>query len=52
MAEIPNPAVSTELLREILFWQSEGATMNDIIVRLRQRTVPPGYTPHTYVPGM
>lgn len=32
-------------------WLNEGATMNDIIARLWQRTVLPGYTFHTSVPG-
>ena len=38
-AEVENPAVSSNLLKDILKWQGEGSTMKDIIIRLRQRTV-------------
>ena len=48
-AAIPNPAVSTELLGEILDWQEKGATVKDVCTRLRQRTVPPGYS---RIPGI
>lgn len=47
----PNPAVSVEVLAEILKWKEKGATLTDIISRLRPRTVPRGYTFHTWRPG-
>ena len=47
-----NPAIVTELLREIKKWYSEGATTDDIIERLRLQTVPPGYTFHSWTEGM
>ena len=40
-ALIPNPAVSAGLLNEIHSWQRP---IEDVIERLRLRTVPPGYT--------
>lgn len=52
VAATPNPAVSTELLLEIMHWQREGATINDVCARLRQRTVPPGYSFHTRIAGI
>ena len=51
IAEVPNPAVSVDILKDILLWKADGATFDDIIVRLRQRTVPSGYTYHTRVQG-
>ena len=51
-AEVENPAVSSNLLKEILKWQGEGSTMKDIIIRLRQRTVPAGHEYHTWTPGV
>ena len=30
-AEVENPAVSSNLLKEILKWQGEGSTMKDIM---------------------
>lgn len=50
-AKISNPAVSEDLLREIHMWRMEGTTDIDVITRLRQRTVPEGYTPHFWCPG-
>ena len=32
-------------------WLKQGATLFDAVDRLRPRTVPPGYTPHTWTPG-
>ena len=52
VAEELNPAVSTTLLKEIKSWQEDGSTMTDVITRLRQRTVPSGYTPNEWQPGM
>ena len=50
-AKLPNPAVSTHLLMDIMQWKEEGAKEDDIIVRLRPRTVPSGYTPTNWIPG-
>ena len=46
-----NPAISTELLKEIQQWYDQGATINDVIDRLRLKTVPPGYVTHSWVEG-
>ena len=43
-----NHAVSCELLTDLRKGNLEGATLDDAIERLRLRTVPPGYTIHTY----
>ena len=43
-----NPALTSEQLEEILVWKDEGCTMNDIVTRLRQRTVPKDFNPHTW----
>ena len=45
-AERKNPAVPITLVSEILSWKEQGASMEDIVDRLRPRTVPPGY-PYT-----
>ena len=50
-AEVPNPAVSKELMKEIMKWRQEGCTMDDVIGRLRKRTVPSGYSYHTWHKG-
>ena len=50
-AKLPNPAVSTHLLMEIMKWKEEGAQEDDIITRLRPRTVPIGYTQLGYLVG-
>ena len=42
-AEVPNPAVSPELLKEILLLKVEHCTDSDIITHLRPKTVPEGY---------
>ena len=42
-AVLLNPAISVELL-EIKKWYAEGATIDDVIERLRLRTVPLGYS--------
>ena len=47
-AKLPNPAVSTHLLMEIMKWKEEDAQEDDI-TRLRPRTVPIGYTPTTWI---
>ena len=52
-AQIPNPAVSDELLTQIMAWKSEGARIDDIITRLRMRTVPARHvhTIHSWIDG-
>lgn len=51
VAVVPNSAVSSTLLREIRTWMSDGATINDVLVRLRLKTVPTGYVIHNWEPG-
>ena len=48
-----NPAVSSELLWEVDQWNKEGATIDDVIERLRLRMVPTKYveTIHTWTNG-
>ena len=48
VAEEPNPAVQTDVLTEILHLKEEKMSIEDVISRLRSRTVPPGYTYHTW----
>lgn len=47
----PNSVVSQTVLKEISTWMLEGCSMEDVIVRLRQRTVPPGYSYHPWIAG-
>ena len=47
-----NPGVSEKLLREIHSWRREGASDKDVNIRLQQRTVPDGYSYHTWIPGL
>ena len=51
LAEIPNPAVCTDLLREILHLKAKGCADQDVITLLRPRTVPKGYVYTTWTPG-
>ena len=51
VASEPNPAVSEALLKEVLLWKIEGCTDDDVIIRLRQRTVPAGYKFHSWIAG-
>ena len=51
VAKVPNVAVSSKLLEEMLVWNKEGAAIDDVIIRLRQRTVPTGYAIHNWQPG-
>ena len=44
VAEKPNPAVPLDVLQSIYLWLSHDVTFDDIIDRLRPRTVPSGYT--------
>ena len=50
-AVLSNPAVTVGLLSEIKSWYAEGATVNDVVERLRLRTVPCGYTIHSWTEG-
>lgn len=43
--------VNQEVLAEIHAWVGESCTMKDIIVRLRGRTVPEGYSYNSWIPG-
>lgn len=47
----PNPAVPLSLLTEILEWREGGISMDDIVDRLRPRTVPSGYPYCTWKAG-
>ena len=47
-AVLSNPAVTVGLLKS---WYAEGATVNDVVERLRLRTVPCGYTIHSWTEG-
>ena len=51
VAAVPNPAVSADLSKEIQQWKEQGATIDDIITRLRLRTVPTSYSAHTWQQG-
>ena len=42
-----NPAVPNSLLKDIQEWKLEGASDKYVIVRLRQRTMPHGYSYHS-----
>ena len=50
-AVLPNPAISIKSLDEIKKWYAEGATIDDVIERLRLKTVPPGYSIHSWTEG-
>lgn len=50
--EVENKVVSSSLVREIYSWIEAGASSDDVIGRLRLRCVPPGFTPHPWIPGM
>ena len=52
VAQVPNVAVPLDLLKEIRDWMDEGASEWDMVTWLRQRTVPFGYTPHNWQPGL
>lgn len=51
-AQRRNIAVPEELLKEIHIWRNEGATDEGVLIRLRQITVPKGYTYHMWNPGL
>jgi len=42
-ALLENPAVRSDVLSEIFAWKQEGATLDDVVTRLRVHTVPSGY---------
>ena len=48
----PDPAVPKEMLGEIAGWKRSGLTDDDVIDRLRVRTVPAGYPIHPWSPGI
>ena len=50
-ASIPHYGVSESLLKEVAAWLEEGCTMKDVVVRLRQRTVPAGHSYHSWTVG-
>ena len=41
-AKVKNPAVTEEVLKSVYSWMMEGTIREDIIIRLRQKTVPSG----------
>ena len=41
----------SDVLSEIFAWKQEGATLDDVVTRLRVRTVPSGYTIHNWIDG-
>lgn len=51
-AMIHNPAIESSLLQQIYLWIEGGATLDDVIERLRMQTVPPGYTIHNWTEGI
>ncbi len=44
--------VDETTLREIAAWMEEGCTMNDLVARLRPKTVPPGYSTTEWKKGL
>ena len=51
VAEKPNPAVSSSVLDEIWKWKKENASTEDLVQRLRLRTVPIGCQYHNWKSG-
>ena len=51
VAAQPTDFVNVALLKEIEAWKMEGCSDNDIVQRLRIRTVPRGYSPTSWIPG-
>ena len=51
MANVPNAAVSEDLLAEVATLKDQGLEWSDIIARLRPRTVPAGYAYCPWKPG-
>jgi len=52
VAELVNEAVPQSVLHEIWNWREQEISKEDIFHRLRPRTVPPGYTFHTWKSGI
>ena len=46
-----NPAVTEEVLKSVYSWMMEGTIREDIIIRLRQKTVPSGISYHYWSQG-
>ena len=51
VAKESNPAVHDDLLEEIWKWKADGLSEDDVIDRLRCRTVPSGYALSPWVKG-
>ena len=51
IAELDNPAVPQCILNEIQGWKEQGVSIQDIVQRLRPRTVPSGYVFHNWRAG-
>ena len=52
MAEQMSSSMPQSVLKQIHKWRLEKLSYKDIVSRLRCRTVPSGYTIHTWIPGM
>ena len=50
-AELPNPAVTEDVLRNVQLWKESGVSEDTILKNLRQKTVPSGYIPHNWILG-
>ena len=50
VAEVQNPAVSKDLLKEVSHWRDHGFEWKDVISR-RVQAVPSGYTHSPWRPG-
>lgn len=50
-AECPDPAISQTILKEVWEWKRSGVNTDDIVDRLRTRTVPSGYPIHPWILG-
>ena len=51
-AKCPDRAVSHSILKEIFEWKRSGVSMDDIVDRLRSRTVPSGNPIHPWILGL
>jgi len=43
------PAIKTAILKKLQQWYDQGATVDDVIDRLRLKTVSPGYVTHSWI---
>ena len=50
-AKVKNPAVTEEVLKSVYSWMMEVTIREDIIIRLRQKTVPSGNSYHYWSQG-